>query len=159
MKLKLISIGRLRETYFRQAAEEYTKRLSRFHKIELVEIPETLKMESPTDGDIRRALDSESDKIFKALGKGAYVVSLAIDGEAASSFDVAKRLMNLSSSGVFEIDFIIGGSHGLSDAVLNASDWKLSFSPMTFTYQLSRVILLEQLYRASKINAGEPYHK
>ncbi len=159
MKLKLICIGRLREAYFRQAAEEYVKRLSRFHKIEIIEIPEALKMDSPSATDIYRALHTEGDKILKACGKGAFVTSLAIEGEHASSEDVAHHLFDLSTSGVSEADFIIGGSHGLSEDVLNFSDRLLSFSRMTFTYQLSRVILLEQLYRASKINAGETYHK
>lgn len=159
MKIKLICVGRLKEDFYKGAAAEYSKRLSRFHKFELIEIPEEIKSDSPGEAEIKKALDTEASKILKALGKNAFVISLAIEGSHMSSEAFAKRLKALADTGKSEADFIIGGSYGLSDKVLSASDLLLSFSKMTFTYQLARVIFLEQIYRASKINAGETYHK
>lgn len=159
MKIKLICVGRLKEDFYKGAAAEYTKRLSRFHKFELIEIPEEIKSDSPGEAEIKKALDSEAAKIMKALGKNAFVTSLAIEGRALSSEELAESIKFLTDTGKSEADFIIGGSYGLSDKVLSASDLLLSFSKMTFTYQLARVIFLEQIYRASKINAGETYHK
>lgn len=159
MRIKLITVGRLKESYFKSAAEEYLKRLSRFHKFELIEIPEETKIENPSETEIKKALKAEGEKILKALGKSSYVVSLAIDGSMLSSEELADKINSIQGAGNGEIDFIIGGSHGICEDVLNASDFLLSFSKMTFTYQIARVILLEQIYRASKINSGETYHK
>lgn len=159
MKIKLICVGRLKEDFYKGAAAEYTKRLSRFHKFELIEIPEELKSDSPAEAEIKKALDIEAAKIMKALGKNAFVTSLAIEGRTLSSEELADSIKSLTDTGKSEADFIIGGSYGLSDKVLSSSDLLLSFSKMTFTYQLARVIFLEQIYRASKINAGETYHK
>lgn len=159
MKIKLICVGRQKESFFKDAAAEYIKRLSRFHKLEIIEIPEELKKENPSEGEIEKALSDEAEKILKSVGKGAYIVSLAIEGKQISSEDLAYTLKGLSDSGTSEADFIIGGSHGLSKDVLSSSDFLLSFSKMTFTKEMARVIFLEQLYRASKISAGETYHK
>ncbi|MBR6719666.1 MAG: 23S rRNA (pseudouridine(1915)-N(3))-methyltransferase RlmH [Clostridia bacterium] len=159
MKIKLICVGRQKESFFKDAAAEYIKRLSRFHKLEIIEIPEELKKENPSEGEIEKALSDEAEKILKSVGKGAYIVSLAIEGKQISSEDLADTLKGLSDSGTSEVDFIIGGSHGLSKDVLSSSDFLLSFSKMTFTKEMARVIFLEQLYRASKISAGETYHK
>ncbi len=159
MKIKIITVGRLKEDFYKKAVAEYEKRLSRFHKLTVTEIPEELKADSPSRAEIERALASEGEKILKAVGKGAHVISLAIEGTQISSEALAKKLDELAKSGTGEVDFIIGGSHGLSDKVTSASDFLLSFSRMTFTYQLSRVILSEQLYRAAKISSGEAYHK
>lgn len=159
MKIKLICVGRMKESFFKDAAAEYIKRLSRFHKLEIIEIPEELKKENPSDGEIEKALSEESSKILKSLGKGAYIISLAIEGKQISSEDLADTLKGLSDGGISEIDFIIGGSHGISREVLSSSDFLLSFSKMTFTKEMARVIFLEQLYRASKISSGETYHK
>lgn len=159
MKIKIITVGRLKEDFYKKAVAEYEKRLSRFHKLTVTEIPEELKADSPSRAEIERALASEGEKILKAVGKGAYVISLAIEGTEISSEALSRKLDSLAKSGTGEVDFIIGGSHGLSDKVTSASDFLLSFSRMTFTYQLSRVILSEQLYRAAKISSGEAYHK
>lgn len=159
MKIKIITVGKLKEDFYKKAVAEYEKRLSRFHKVTVTELSEELKADSPSEAEIEKALDTEADKILKSIGKGAYVISLAINGASVSSEELAKKLSLVASGGKGEVDFIIGGSHGLSDRVLSASDFLLSFSKMTFTYQLSRVILSEQLYRASKINSGEAYHK
>ncbi len=159
MKIKLICVGKLKETFFKDAAEEYLKRLKRFHKVEILEIPEEIRHEAPSSSEIEKALSEEGKKILKALGKGAYIISLAILGKQISSEELSDTLKSLGNSGISEVDFIIGGSHGLSREVLSSSDFLLSFSKMTFTKEMARVIFLEQLYRASKIEAGETYHK
>lgn len=159
MKIKLITVGRLKEDFYKKAAAEYEKRLSRFHKITACELSEESKSDSPSESEIKKALEKEGKNIIKNISNGAYVIALAIGGKAISSEKLAEKIKSIADSGTGEIDFIIGGSHGLSDEVLARADFLLSFSPMTFTYQLSRVILTEQLYRASKINSGETYHK
>lgn len=159
MKIKLITVGRLKEDFYKKAAAEYEKRLSRFHKITAYELSEESKSDEPSGSEIKKALEKEGKNIIKNISNGAYVIALAIGGKAISSEKLAEKIKGIADSGIGEIDFIIGGSHGLSDEVLARADFLLSFSPMTFTYQLSRVILTEQLYRASKINSGETYHK
>lgn len=159
MKIKLITVGRLKEDFYKKAAAEYEKRLSRFHKITAYELSEESKSDEPSGSEIKKALEKEGKNIMKNISNGAYVIALAIGGKAISSEKLAEKIKSIADSGTGEIDFIIGGSHGLSDEVLARADFLLSFSPMTFTYQLSRVILTEQLYRASKINSGETYHK
>lgn len=159
MKIKLITVGRLKEDFYKKASAEYEKRLSRFHKITAYELSEESKSDSPSESEIKKALEKEGKNIIKNISNGAYVIALAIGGKAISSEKLAEKIKSIADSGTGEIDFIIGGSHGLSDEVLARADFLLSFSPMTFTYQLSRVILTEQLYRASKINSGETYHK
>ncbi len=159
MKIKIITVGRLKEDFYKKAAAEYEKRLSRFHKITVTELSEESKSDSPSEAEIEKALLKEGKNILKSVSNGAYVIALAICGEAISSEALAEKIKKIADGGTGEIDFIIGGSHGLSDEVLSRADFLLSFSPMTFTYQLSRVILTEQLYRASKINSGEVYHK
>lgn len=159
MKIKLITVGRLKEDFYKKAAAEYEKRLSRFHKITAYELSEESKSDEPSGSEIKKALEKEGKNIIKNISNGAYVIALAIGGKAISSEKLAEKIKSIADSGTGEIDFIIGGSHGLSDEVLARADFLLSFSPMTFTYQLSRVILTEQLYRASKINSGETYHK
>lgn len=159
MKIKLITVGRLKEDFYKKAAAEYEKRLSRFHKITAYELSEESKSDSPSESEIKKALEKEGKNIMKNISNGAYVIALAIGGKAISSEKLAEKIKSIADSSTGEIDFIIGGSHGLSDEVLARADFLLSFSPMTFTYQLSRVILTEQLYRASKINSGETYHK
>ncbi|MDP4132812.1 MAG: 23S rRNA (pseudouridine(1915)-N(3))-methyltransferase RlmH [Bacillota bacterium] len=159
MKIKLICVGRLKEDYFKAAADEYIKRLSRFHKLEIIEIAEDTKIENPSEAEKQIAMENECQKILKTIGKNSYVVALAIEGTNISSEDLAVKLEKLALGEKSEVCFIIGGSFGLSPKIINTADFLLSFSKMTFTYQLSRVIFLEQLYRASKINAGECYHK
>ncbi len=159
MKIKIICVGKLKEAFFKNAAEEYIKRLGRFHKVEIIEISEEIRHENPSDTEIEKALASEGAKILKSVGKGAYIFSLAIEGRQISSEEFSLTMENLGKSGISEADFIIGGSHGLSGDVLASSDFLLSFSKMTFTKEMARVIFLEQLYRASKIEANETYHK
>jgi 23S rRNA (pseudouridine1915-N3)-methyltransferase len=143
-KIYFVVVGKIKESFYREAVAEYVKRLSRFAKVEIKELPEGADPEAEK-GDILRAC------------KG-YVIALAVEGEKTDSEGLAKRIRKLEDAGK-EITFVIGSSCGLSDRVKKAADWKLSFSDMTFPHQLMRVILAEQVYRAFMINAGSTYHK
>ena len=143
-KIYFVVVGKIKESFYREAVAEYVKRLSRFAKVEIKELPEGANPEA------------EADEILRAC-KG-YMIALAVEGEKASSEKLAKKIQSLTDSGK-DISFVIGSSCGLSDRVKNAADYKLSFSDMTFPHQLMRVILAEQVYRAYMINAGSTYHK
>jgi 23S rRNA (pseudouridine1915-N3)-methyltransferase len=151
MKIKIIAMGRLKSE-FAPAINEYTKRMSRFGKLEIVELPESYIPETPSDTDIARALSAEAAAIKKHITGEA--IALAVDGKMMSSEDFAEYIKNKG-----ELTFIIGSSHGLSPEIQNAADTKLSFSKFTFPHSLMRVILAEQLYRACMINIGARYHK
>lgn len=159
MRVDVVCVGKLKENYWRQAVAEYTKRLGRYHKLDIIELadekaPET--MSPAQEAEVRR---KEGERILKAIRDDAFVVALAIDGEGLSSEGLATFLGTKAVHGVSHIVFVIGGSLGLSAEVLSRADYKLSFSSMTFPHQMMRVILLEQIYRAEKINRKEPYHK
>ena len=143
-KINFVVVGKIKESFYREAVAEYVKRLSRFAKVEIKELPEGVNP------------DAEASEILRAC-KG-YTIALAVEGEKLSSESLAKKIKNLSDQGK-EISFVIGSSCGLSDEVKRAADYKLSFSDMTFPHQLMRVILAEQVYRAFMINAGATYHK
>ena len=143
-KIYFVVVGKIKEAFYRDAVAEYIKRLSRFAKTEIRELPEGVNPEA------------EADEILRAVR--GYVVALAVEGEKISSEGLASRLKRLGDEGR-EITFIIGSSCGLSERVKSAADWKLSFSDMTFPHQLMRVILAEQVYRAFMINSGSAYHK
>ena len=143
-KLNFVVVGKIKESFYREAVAEYAKRLSRFVKLEIKELAEGASPEA------------EADEILRAC-KG-YIIVLAIEGEKLSSERLANRLSKLANEGK-EVSFVIGSSCGLSDRVKKAADYKLSFSDMTFPHQLMRVILAEQVYRAFMINAGSTYHK
>ncbi len=143
-KIYFVVVGKIKESFYREAVAEYAKRISRFAKVEIKELPEGLNIEA------------EADDILRSV-KG-YTIALAVEGEKASSEKLAAKIKKLTDAGK-EITFVIGSSCGLSDRVKNAADWKLSFSDMTFPHQLMRVILAEQVYRAFMINAGATYHK
>jgi 23S rRNA (pseudouridine1915-N3)-methyltransferase len=159
MRITIISVGKLKEKYLQMGIDEYSKRLSRYIKLELIEVadekaPETM---SPAEEDIVRK--KEAERILANVKDGAYVVALAIDGKQLSSEGLAEFLQTNMTKGVSHMVFIIGGSMGLSKEVLTRADYKLSFSKMTFPHQLMRMILLEQVYRGFRIMNGEPYHK
>lgn len=143
-KIYFVVVGKIKESFYREAVAEYVKRLSRFAKVEIKELPEGANPES------------EAEDILRAL-KGC-VIALAVEGEKLSSEKLAKKLQILTNEGK-DVTFVIGSSCGLSDRVKTAADYKLSFSDMTFPHQLMRVILAEQVYRAFMINAGSTYHK
>ena len=143
-KIYFVVVGKIKESFYREAVAEYVKRLSRFAKIEIKEIEEG------------RNLEEEGTEILRAV-KG-YMVALAVEGKPLSSEELAEKIKTAGDSGK-EITFVIGSSEGLSDKVKQAADYRLSFSKMTFPHQLMRVILAEQVYRAFMINAGATYHK
>lgn len=143
-KIYFVVVGKIKEEFYTEAVQEYVKRLSRFAKVEIKELPEGANPEA------------EADSILRAC-KG-YIMALAVEGEKLSSEKLAAKIKNLTDGGK-EITFVIGSSCGLSDRVKQAADFRLSFSDMTFPHQLMRVILAEQVYRAFMINAGSTYHK
>ena len=152
MNITVICIGKLKEKFFKDACDEYIKRLGRYGKITVKELPEV-------QGNSGQDAKKEGQAIVKALPKGAFIIPLCIEGAELSSPRLAEKISTLSINGTSEIVFIIGGSDGLSDEVKQKGDFLLSFSPMTFPHQLMRVILLEQVYRAFTIIENTSYHK
>lgn len=161
MKITLLTVGKIKEKYFTDAVKEYSKRLSRYCTIRIEEAADEPTVEKASEALSRQILDREGERLLRILDRnpGAYVIALAIDGTAYDSVAFSKHLSQLQVSGNSHLVFIIGGSTGLSEAVLQRADEKISFSKMTFPHQLMRVIALEQIYRAMRIERGEPYHK
>lgn len=159
MNIRIIAVGKLKEKYLKQGIEEYAKRLSRYCKVEILELEDEKAPENLSLAEEALVKQKEGERIEKALRQGAFSIALAIDGERLTSEEFAKKLSDLALKGVSIIDFIIGGSLGLDQRILAKADMKLSFSTFTFPHQLCRLILLEQIYRAFRINRGEPYHK
>lgn len=158
MRLTVIAVGGLKEKFFREAAAEYQKRLSAYAKLEILEIAEA-RLRGESGAKIARALEEEGGRILQKIGPRAYVTALCVEGRQMGSVEFSEKLAEVTASGRSELVFVIGGSHGLSDAVKRRADLRLSFSEMTFPHQLMRVVLLEQLYRACNIEAGGKYHK
>lgn len=150
--IKIITVGKLKEKYLIDAVEEYKKRLSKYTKIEIIEV----KDESSYEEDKNK--EKEAENIIKYIGDKDFIITLEIDGKEVSSVEFASKIENIFNINS-NITFIIGGSYGLSNRIKELSNYKLSFSKMTFPHQLFRVILLEQIYRAYKINNNESYHK
>ena len=149
MNISIVCIGKLKERFWQDAADEYIKRLGRFGKLELIQLPE-----SKSDD-----IDEESESLISHIPKGSYVIALDVKGKSFTSEGFAKKIADLGLIGTSHISFVIGGSNGYNNEVREKADLLLSFSEFTFPHQLMRVILLEQVYRAFKINAGEKYHK
>ena len=158
-KVTLICVGKLKEKFYAQATAEYAKRLSRFCKLEIVELPESRLSDSPSPAEISQALTAEAALIEAKLPKGSALVAMRIEGEELSSPQLAEKMRQFAVSGVSNLTFLIGGSVGLFPAIKAQADFRLSMSPMTFPHHLARVMLLEQIYRAYQINAGTKYHK
>ena len=159
MHLAVIGMGRLREKYFRSAADEYIKRLSRLGKVEEMEIGDIPEPSNASDEDRRKVKMREGELILSRIKPADYVIALCIDGKQWDSEALSAHLQALTDAGRGRLTFVIGGSLGLSDAVIARANETLSMSRMTFPHQLARVMLLEQLYRCGKIAAGERYHK
>ncbi len=159
MNIKIITVGRLKETYLKDAVKEYEKRLTRYAKISVIEVADEKAEEDLSEAEAAKILDTEGARIEKYIKDGDYVIGLAIEGNMLDSEGFSKKLSNLMTLGKSDICFIIGGSIGMSDRLKKRSDMLLSFSRMTFPHQLMRVILLEQVYRAYRIMYNEPYHK
>lgn len=159
MQIDIICVGKVKEQYLRDAIGEYSKRLSRYCKLNILEVADEKTPEHASEGVERQIKAKEGERIAKHIKPSAYVIALAIDGQQVTSEGFARKIDQLGIQGVSHIQFVIGGSIGMDDAILRKANYKLSFSKMTFPHQLMRVILLEQVYRAYKINAHEPYHK
>lgn len=159
MNITIICVGKLKEKYFRDAADEYIKRLSRYCDIKVIEASDEKTPENASDKDNEIIKDKEGERILKNIKDNMYVISLEIDGKMLTSEELSGFVGKLQLQGKSNIAFVIGGSLGLSKNVIKRSDYHLSFSNMTFPHQLMRIILLEQVYRGFKIMSGEPYHK
>ncbi len=159
MNILIISVGKLKESYLRQAIAEYAKRLSNYTKLTIVEVADEKAPESLSDAEAEQVKRTEGERILAKIPVDAHVIALAIEGKNPTSEEFAAKLDTFAVYGQRNIVFVIGGSLGLSDEVMKRANEKLSFSRMTFPHQLMRLILLEQIYRAFKINRGEPYHK
>ena len=159
MKISILCVGKIKEKFYRDAIDEYTKRLSRYCKTEIVEVTDEKTPDEASEKEEMLIKEKEGERLLGKIKEDAYVISLAIEGKKMTSTQMASTIENLSLNGKSHIVFIIGGSLGLSRKVLDRSDLLLSFSDMTFPHQLMRVILLEQIYRSYRIINGEPYHK
>lgn len=158
-RVTVLCVGKLKEKFYLEAATEYVKRLQRFCKLELVELPESRLPESPSPAEVQRALAAEAVAIRERLPKGGAVIALCIEGKPCSSVELSRRMEELAVAGKTQLTFLIGGSVGLDESLKQQADWRLSMSPMTFPHHLARIMLLEQIYRAYQISAGTKYHK
>lgn len=159
MKITVIGVGRLKEKYWQAAIDEYSKRLSKYVKLDIIEVPDEKAPENLSAAEEEIVKKNEGERILKNIRDGAYVIALAINGKMLGSEELSEFLNERMVRGAGHIVFVIGGSLGLSSEVLDRADYKLSFSKMTFPHQMMRVVLLEQFYRAVKIMKNEPYHK
>ncbi len=159
MKITLLTVGKVKEKFYVQAIDEFSKRLSRYCRLEIVEVADEKTPDGASDTMTAQILKKEGERLMKNIRDDAYVIALAINGQMLSSEQFAQKIDQLGIGGTSHIQFIIGGSLGLSPQVLSRADAQISFSKMTFPHQLMRVILLEQIYRGYRIICGEPYHK
>ena len=159
MKITVVTVGKIKEKYFTDAIAEYSKRLSRYCKLEIIQVADEKTPDGASEALETQIKEKEGERILSNIKDGSFVVALAIDGQMLDSEQLADKIEKWGVSGISQIVFVIGGSLGLSKAVLFRADYKLSFSKMTFPHQLMRVILLEQIYRSYRIIANEPYHK
>ena len=155
----MICVGKVKEKFYRMAIDEYIKRLGRYCKPEIIEVADEKTPDNASAHEVELIKDKEGERILKNIRKDGIVIALAIEGKMLSSEQLADKISQLGVKGESHIQFIIGGSLGLSEKVLKEADMLLSFSKMTFPHQLMRVILLEQIYRSYRIIQGEPYHK
>ena len=159
MRINIVCVGKIKEKYLKLGIDEFKKRLSKYCKLEIIELEDEKAPENLSDKEMLMIKEKEGKKLLSKVKDNSYVIALAIDGKNLSSEELAETINKLGVRGISNITFVIGGSLGLSDEVLSRADYKLSFSKMTFPHQLMRLILLEQVYRAYRINNGEPYHK
>ena len=159
MKITLLAVGKIKEKYLVQGIGEYAKRLSRYCKLEIVEVADEKTPDGVSEALEKQIKDREGERILSHIRDGEYVFALAIEGKMMSSEEMAQKMERLGVEGRSQVVFVIGGSLGLSEAVIRRADEHLSFSKMTFPHQLMRVILLEQIYRSYRIMTGGPYHK
>ena len=159
MGIRIIGVGKIKEKYFTAAIAEYTKRMQRFGGLEIVEVKDEPVPDNMSDSEVTQVKDKEADKILGKIKDGDFVVTLEILGEEFSSEKLAAKIKELQTYGKSSIDFVIGGSNGLGEALIKRSDLAISFGRFTLPHQLMRVVLSEQIYRAFMINSGSTYHK
>ncbi len=159
IKINIICAGKIKEKFFSDAVAEYSKRLSKYCNLNIIEVADEKTPDNASAAQEEQIKQKEAERILKNIKQGSYVISLEIDGKMMGSVTLANHISSLSVSGKSDITFIIGGSLGLHKSVSDVSNLHLSFSEMTFPHQLMRVILLEQIYRSFRIMSGEPYHK
>lgn len=159
MKITIVCVGKIKEKFYRDALDEYIKRLSRYCKVEIAEVSDEKTLEEASEKEENLVKEKEGERILSKIKEDSYVIALAIEGKKLSSTELADKIESLTINGKSHITFVIGGSLGLAKTVLDKSDMLLSFSDMTFPHQLMRVILAEQIYRSYRIINNEPYHK
>ncbi len=159
MRIDICCVGKIKEKYFKEAIKEYSKRLSRYCRIEIIEVADEKTPDKAGKAQEEAIKEKEGERLLSKLSEKAYVIALAIDGKAFDSIELSEKIDKLGIQGISHLQFVIGGSLGLHKEVLKRADFHLSFSNMTFPHQLMRVILLEQIYRSYRIINNEPYHK
>lgn len=159
MNINVIAVGKIKEKYIKEGIAEFSKRLSRYASLKIIEINDEKAPENLSDKEMEMIKDKEAAKIIEKIPQNSHVIVLTIDGKQLSSEALSEKMGDIMLGGESDITFIIGGSLGLSNSVVKKSNYQLSFSKMTFPHQLMRLILLEQVYRAFKILKGETYHK
>ena len=158
MRFYVICIGKLKDAYLRDGVAEFVKRMRPYGGITITELNESKIGDKPSDVDRKQVVIEEGERLLKNVPKNAYTVLLDVYGKTMSSEELAKTIAKLEVDGISDMAFIVGGAFGVSDELRRSVNYKLSFSPMTFTHQMVRLLLVEQIYRASKINRNEPYH-
>lgn len=159
MRISVVCVGKIKEKYFTMGIDEYSKRLSRYCKLDIIEVPDEKTPDNASEAEELMIKKKEGERILKHIKESAYVIALAIEGKMLTSEELAEKINKLGIGGDSHIVFVIGGSLGLDKTVLDRADYKLSFSKMTFPHQMMRMVLLEQVYRGYRIMKGEPYHK
>ena len=159
MKITILAVGKVKESYFRDGIAEYLKRLSKYAKMEVIEVNDEKTPDNASEKEELLIKQKEGERLLKSMKEDAYTIALAIDGKKLDSVALAEKINQLGVSGNSHIQFVIGGSLGLADEVLKKADMKLSFSDITFPHQLMRLILCEQIYRSYRIIHNQPYHK
>lgn len=159
MNIKIIAVGKIKEKYIQEGIKEFSKRLSRYCTLDIIEIDDEKAPENLSEKEMEIVKKKEGERVLSKIPQNSFIISLEIMGKQLSSEELSKKIDDLMVNGVNDICFIIGGSLGLSEEITNKSNFKLSFSKMTFPHQLMRLILLEQVYRGFRIMKGEPYHK
>ncbi|WBW97722.1 23S rRNA (pseudouridine(1915)-N(3))-methyltransferase RlmH [Oceanirhabdus sp. W0125-5] len=159
MNITIVSVGKIKEKFLKAAIDEYSKRLGRYCKLNIIEVPDEKTPDNASEKEEEIIKQKEGELILKKIKDTSFVIALDLKGNHITSEELAKKFKNLSVQGNSNITFVIGGSLGIAETVLKRANYKLCFSKMTFPHQLFRVMLLEQIYRAFRINSGEPYHK
>jgi len=159
MKIKIVTVGKLKEKYLKDGIEEYSKRISRFATVDMIELADEKTPDRASDSENEKILELEGNRIISKIGDREFVIVLAIEGKTLSSEEFSKQLEQASINGYSTLTFVIGGSLGLSPQVKNRANLSLSFGRLTLPHQLMRLVLVEQIYRAFTIQQGSPYHK